>query len=341
MRAASITAPGSITVVDHDAPRAAGDLVVVRVLVAPLCTESKDRRAGRLGTDLGHEAAGVVVDAGTSQLVAVGQRVVVMPQFACGACWVCRQGDHIHCPNQRDVLTESGSAHGTGTIAQYVLKPDWLLLPVPDDIPLEHAAMACCGFGPTFTAHHRLRTSALDIVAVSGSGPVGLGAVAQSVLRGARTVVVEAHPFRAALARELGADTVIDPMLGSVAEELRNVDGRGPDAGIETSGAPGAAGALVAGIRPLGRVGIVAWTEAVQLPNLVPLGVEIHGCWHWNHQVHLEEMWRTIRRAHDAIDLIITHRFALEDIAVAMDLQDTGACGKVLVHPFGADEVTA
>jgi len=337
MRAANIVGEGRVVVVDQAAPTARGDLVVVQILIAPLCTENKDRRGGRVGTDIGHEAAGVVVDAGASSLVTVGQRVIVMPQLGCGRCWMCRQGDHIYCRTPRDVLAETGSEHGTGTLAQYIVKPDWLLLPVPDDIPLDHAVMACCGFGPTFTAHERIGTDALDIVAVSGAGPVGLGGIVQSRVRGAETIAVETHPYRADLARRLGATRVIDPITESVSEILGAIAGRGVDAGIETSGAPGAAAALAGGIRPRGDLSIVAWTDQVTLPNLVPLGLDVHGCWHWNHQRHLEEMWRTIRRAGSAIDTMVTHRAPLEDIADAMDVQDSGECGKFLLYPFGIE----
>ncbi len=334
MRAANIVGEGEVVVVDQAAPTARGDLVVVQILIAPLCTENKDRRAGRVGTDIGHEAAGIVVDAGASSLVSAGQRVVVMPQFACGRCWMCQQGDHIYCRTPRDVLAETASEHGTGTLAQYIVKPDWLLLPVPDYIPLDRAVMACCGFGPTFTAHERIGTDALDVVAVSGAGPVGLGGIVQSRVRGAETIAIEAHPYRAELARRLGASRVIDPSVEPVAEILGGVAGRGVDAGIETSGAPGAAAALASGIRPRGDLSIVAWTDQVALPNLVPLGLDVHGCWHWNHERHLEEMWRTIRQAGAAIDTMVTHRAPLEDIAAAMDVQDSGECGKVLLYPF-------
>jgi L-iditol 2-dehydrogenase len=194
MRAGAITGVDQVVVVDRPDPVARGDVVVVQILVAPLCTEFKARRSGSAADHLGHEAAGVVVDPGSSTLVQAGDRVVVMPQFACGRCWLCQRGEHIHCPNQRDVLAETGSAFGLGTVAQFVLKPDWLLLKVPDDISLEHAAMACCGFGPTFTAHQRLASSVLDTVVVSGCGPVGLGAVTQGVTRGSRVRCTPSGP---------------------------------------------------------------------------------------------------------------------------------------------------
>lgn len=341
MRAAEITGPGRVEVRDQPDPRGAADLVVVRILIAPLCTEFKSRREGAIAKRLGHEAAGVVVDPGTSDRVRVGDRVVVMPQYACGRCWLCQRGDHIHCQQQRDVLAETGSTHGTGTIAQYVIKPDWLLITVPDDISLEHAAMACCGFGPTFTAHRRLRTSALDTVVVSGCGPVGLGAVIQGRTLGARVLALETQPYRSELALELGATEVLDPREGDVVERIRDqTGGRGASGGVETSGAPMAAGLLARTIRVRGRLAVVAWTPETTFPAMVPAGLEIHGCWHWSHQRHLAEMWAMIRAAGPAIDTMITHRMPLEQVSEAMDLQDAGRCGKILLYPFESKGVS-
>jgi threonine dehydrogenase-like Zn-dependent dehydrogenase len=338
MKAAALTEPGRVELVDRDMPRAGGDLVVVKILIAPMCTEFKDRRAGVVNDVLGHEAAGVVVDAGTSRRVAAGDRVVVMPQYGCGVCWLCTSGEHIYCPNQRDVLKESGSPYGTATYTEYILKPDWLLLPVPADIGLRDAALTCCGLGPTFTAHTRMATSALESVVVSGSGPVGLGGIVHAATRGAQVAAIETQPYRAALAERLGAALVVDPR-DEVAEQqlVEWSGGRGVDAAIETSGAPTAPGLLARSLRRFGRLAVVAWGQEVTLPPLVPLGLDVVGCWHWNHQRYAEEMWTTVRAAGERLSAMVTHEFPLDDVSAAMDLQDTGNCGKVLLYPHGDD----
>jgi L-iditol 2-dehydrogenase len=335
MRAAAITGVGHVEVLDQPVPSAQDDLVVVKVLAVPMCTESKQRKSGRISTALGHEAAGIVVDAGTSHRVAVGDRVVVMPNFACGKCALCLAGDHIYCQNQRDVLAETGQSFGTATYAEYLIKPDWLLVPVPDDVPLVHAALACCGLGPSFTAAQRTRVDALGAFVVSGCGPVGLGAVIQGVTRKARTIAIEAHPYRAQLALALGAERVIDPMTSNVPDEVRSLVPDGADAAIETSGAPTAASAVAQSLRVGGRMGIVSWGNDIALPPLPPLGIGVYGCWHWNHQRHTDEMFSIIRSASALLDTFITHIMPLEAVSEAMDLQDTGNCGKVILLPHG------
>ena len=341
MRVAQTTDRGSVDLVEQDMPRAVGDLVVVEVLVAPMCTEFKKRQGHVADHALGHEAVGVVVDAGGSRRVSVGDRVAVMPHYGCGRCSLCTSGDYMHCLDQRDVLRETGQRSGTATYAEYLLKPDWLLLPIPDDISLIHAAMACCGFGPTFGALERMRVDALDTLLVSGCGPVGLGAVVQGVTRGARVIAIETHPYRAELARRLGAEQVIDPLADDVVTRVHELTGRGADAALETSGAPGAAGALARATRRRGRLSVVAWGTDVTLPPLVPLGLDIFGVWHWNSLSLAEEMWRSIRQAGQLIDLMVTHLLPLDDVAEAMDIQDTGRCGKIMLLPHGLETVSS
>ena len=131
MKACELAPGGKVMIVDRPEPCAAGNIVKVQVTITPMCTEFKDRRAGAPSDVLGHEAAGVVVDPADSKLVREGDHVVVMPGYGCGRCSLCTTGEHIFCRSQRDVLAETGSRYGTATYAEYLIKPDWLLLPVP------------------------------------------------------------------------------------------------------------------------------------------------------------------------------------------------------------------
>ena len=339
MKAAAITGPGQIEIVERPIPVASGDLVVVKILVAPMCTENKARKAGDVTDVLGHEAAGIVVDAGSSVRVAVGDRVVVMPQNSCGRCRYCVSGEHVYCQSPRDPLAESGQAYGVAMFAQYVLKPDWLLLPVPEDISLEHAAAAGCLLGPSFNAAERMGLTAADILMVSGCGPVGLGAIANGLSRGARVLALETHPFRQQLAADLGAE-VFDPTEPGCEQRIMDsTAGWGVTASIETSGVPSNPALLARVSARRARMSIVAWGLEIALPPIVPLGLDIYGCWHWNHQVKGQQMIETIRRSGPTLDRIVTHRFDLDDIAQAMDLQDTGSCGKVQLFPHGQEEL--
>ena len=173
VRVCTLTAGGKVALADRPEPQAAATIVKIQVEITPMCTEFKDRRARTVSDVLGHEATGVVVDPAGSKLVRAGDRVVVMPGNACGHCQVCAQGEHIYCRHPRDVLAETGSAAGTAAYADYMIKPDWLLLRIPADISLKHGSLACCGLGPGLSAMVRMRVTGQDTVLVSGCGPVG------------------------------------------------------------------------------------------------------------------------------------------------------------------------
>lgn len=329
-----LTAEGRAEAVERPMPKAHGDIVTVRVDVAPMCTEFRARGDGSAHDCLGHEAAGVVTDAGGSTRVRVGDRVVVMPQFGCGTCTYCLQGDHIYCLSPRDVRAETGSVTGIATYAQYVLKPDYLLLPVPDDITLEHAAAACCLLGPSLHATARMNVGVMDTVLIGGAGPVGLGAIINARFRGARVLVLEANPYRQELARRLGAE-VFDPFDADGDATIAAATRGGITSAIETSGVSSVPARLAGLVRRLGQIAIIAWGNDVVLPPLVPTGLSVHGCWHWNHVRLADQMWATIRGSREALALVTTHHFDLVDADAAMDVQQGGQCGKVFLHPHG------
>jgi L-iditol 2-dehydrogenase len=211
MKVVSITGPRQAALVEKPMPVIKEDFALIKIEVAPMCTEYKAYANGWTGDNLGHEAAGEVVEVAQPGRVKVGDRVVVMPQYPCGKCALCQAGDYIHCEHTVNPLEICESPNGTATYAQYMIKQDWLLVPIPDEMSYDHAAMACCGLGPTFGAMQRMHVDAFDTLLVTGLGPVGLGAVINGLYRGAKVIAVESHPYRARLARELGVMAVINP----------------------------------------------------------------------------------------------------------------------------------
>ena len=301
-----------------------------------MCTEWQSWRAGKPGGELGHEAVGVVIDAAQSTRFRVGDRVITMPHWGCGQCPACRSGDHIHCTEQRDLLAETGSSCGLGGYAQYLLKPDYLLYLVPDDISTDHAAMALCALGPSFTAMERMQVSPADTVLVSGCGAVGLGAVVNARTIGAKVIALELNPYRIELARALGAAHVLDPLAPDLLEQIRALTGGyGVDAAIETSNNAAVPPVVVELVRPRGRLSFVTWSGTVPVNRITGKGIDIVGCWHWNHDRSGPQMMQRVRDARPLLDLLTTHRFALGDVSEAFALQETGRCGKVLLYPNG------
>jgi len=341
MQVAAITGKRQAQLVEREKPHAWGDVVVVQIQVTPMCTEYKLYRDGHTTDVLGHEAAGEVVEVAQPGKVKVGDRVVVMPQYPCGSCSYCLAGDYVYCLNNLDILRLAGNSAGTATYAQYILKQDWLLIPIPDDMSYEHASMACCGLGPTFGAMQRMDVNAYDTVLITGMGPVGLGGVVNAVYRGAKVIAAEPHPYRRNLALELGAAAAIDPKDADAIQWILDLtDGKGVDKAVECAGTPEAQRFLIRAVRRRGQVAFVAEAGefTVHVSNdLLRKGLVVHGIWHWN-LADTPRMMHTIRAMKPLLDKMITHRFPLSRVQDAWELQMTGNCGKVLLYPWGGSE---
>ena len=334
MRVAAITGLRQASLIEKPTPRAKDDLVVVRIHATPMCTEYKAYAHGRPTDNLGHEAVGEVIEVAQSGRVKCGDRVVVMPLYACGRCMLCLAGDYIYCQQGRDVLQETGQPGGTATYAQYVVKPDWLLLPLPDDLSYLHGSMACCGLGATFGAMQALQVDAFDTVLLTGMGPVGLGGVINATARGARVIAVEGHPYRRRLATELGAEVALDPAdEATPATIMVLTKGVGVDKAVDCSGDASAQRLLINAARRRGQVAFVGESGALEIQvsqDMIRKGLSLRGSWHWN-LADTPRMLRTIRASGAKLDRLITHTFPLERVRDAWELQLTGACGKVVL----------
>src|SRR5687768_13552112 len=83
MQVVSITGERRCEVVERPEPKVAANFAKVKILAAPMCTEVRDYWCGRQTDCLGHEAAGVVVEAGPQCKIPVGTRVIAMPLHGC------------------------------------------------------------------------------------------------------------------------------------------------------------------------------------------------------------------------------------------------------------------
>ena len=337
MQVVAITGPGQVDLVERPDPAAKDDYVVVKVHTTPMCTEYKAFREGGVSDRLGHEAAGEVVEVARPGRVQVGDRVAVMPQAGCGRCRHCLAGDYIHCQHAPDALAATGNRAGTATYAQYLLKQDWLLVPIPEGIAYDHAGMACCGLGPTFGAMRRMAVSAPESVLITGMGPVGQGGVINGTARGARVIAVESHPYRARLARALGAEAVIDPGDPGALAQIRDLTGgEGADKGLDCSGTAAGQRLLIDAVRRRGQVAFIGESGDLHLHvsgDLLRKGLTLHGCWHYN-LADTRAVMELIRRSSERLEAFITHRFPMRRVQEAFALQLTGNSGKVVLHPW-------
>ncbi|HEU4714706.1 MAG TPA: alcohol dehydrogenase catalytic domain-containing protein [Pyrinomonadaceae bacterium] len=175
---------------------------LVRVLLSGICNTDLEIARGYAGFNgtIGHEFVGLVEESANRELV--GRRVVGEINAGCGECEMCRAGDSRHCP-QRTVL---GIVNRDGAHAEFLQLPDVNLLPIPDNIPDEHAAFteplaAACGI------LERVSIAKDDRVAVIGDGKLGLLCAQVVALSTAQTLLVGKHDPKLRIAARRGIET--------------------------------------------------------------------------------------------------------------------------------------
>jgi L-iditol 2-dehydrogenase len=337
VRRAAITGVRKAELVEVPDPSPKDDWTLVKVHVTPMCTEYKAFLAGHRADQLGHEAVGEVVGVAQPGRVKVGDRVIVLPQFPCGRCALCLAGDYVYCEESYDFAEFHGTAEGSAAFAQYLLKPDWLLHPIPDGMSYERASLTGCALAPSFGAFRRMGLDALGTVLVTGAGPVGLGAVVNALYFGARPIVVESVPYRVQRAKDMGVEHVLDPGDPDLVKKIRELTaGKGVDCAVECAGAVAAEQVCLQATRRRGRIAFVGESyEPLPVrvsPDLIRNGLTIHGSWHYRRQ-DVSEILKVIQRS-PLLDLLVSHVLPMSRIQDALELSASHQTAKVLLKPW-------
>jgi threonine 3-dehydrogenase len=181
----------------------------------------------------------------------------------------------------------------------------------------------------------------LTTVTVLGCGPIGLFAVGVArALGAAKVIAVEPNEFRRTLAKEMGADLLIDPTgEDPVAAVLAATEGRGAEIVLEMSGIPDV---VAQGTRMLahgGRMsllGLPAGPVSLDLTDQVIFKeARLFG-------VTGREIFRTWQQTSMLLGTgmvdarpVITHRFPLERFEEAFEVMRSGRSGKIILLPPG------
>jgi L-iditol 2-dehydrogenase len=342
MKRVVISGKRNSEIIDVAIPEVPPGWALVKTIVVPLCTEYKQYNTGKPNFPLGHEAAGEIVDVTGTNEINVGDRVVVMPQYPCGQCLLCLKGEYIHCEHILDLKKYNIDLNGADTFAQYILKPSWLLPKIPADISYEHAAMICCGLGPTFGAFKRMNLSSNDTVLITGLGPVGLGGIIHAISTGCRVIGITANRYRADLAKKIGAETVIDPGIKNIPEIIRELtNGNGADVSLDCAGNQSAQKILIASTKRNGKIAFIGESDNLNLhvsDDLIRNGLTLFGIWHYNMN-DIPALFKIVIDNKKLLDIMITHFFPFNKIEEAWELQSGRQCGKLIVYPWDMPDV--
>ncbi|WP_231187611.1 2,3-butanediol dehydrogenase [Haladaptatus sp. DYF46] len=211
----------------------------------------------RLPITIGHEMGGTVTEVGESVDIDVGTHAVVNPIIWCGECRYCDEGEYRLCESGGFI----GLSGGGGGFAENIVVSAEKIVPVPDGIPAHLAALV----EPFTVGVHAVQRSGLgagDSVAVFGSGPIGLTVVQAAVAAGANPVFVsEPKANRRSLAKECGADEVIDPTDTNPVETIRKHTDGGADVSFEVAGVEPSVNQSLAAVKSGGTTTIVSIFE--------------------------------------------------------------------------------
>ena len=219
------------------------------------------------GDVLGHEAMGVVVEAGPDTGgLAPGDRVVIPFNISCGSCWMCLRTLYAQCETTQVRDQGKGAAlfgytslYGSvpGGQAEYLRVPQAQFGPVkiPPDTPDEQFLYLSDVLPTAWQAVEYAGPPDGGTLAVLGLGPVGQLAARIARVRGVpRVIGVDGVPERRAAAEPFGVETVDPGDVGNTASALIEMTGgRGPDAvidavGMEAHGYDEGKAAMIAGI---------------------------------------------------------------------------------------------
>ena len=215
MKAAVFYGKEDLRVLDIERPHAGAGEVVLKVHACGICGTDMhifdgDEGAAPtpVGTVLGHEFAGEVVEVGAGvSSVKVGDRASVDPNKLCGSCDFCRSGIGHFCEHMIGIGTTVN-----GGFAEYCVVPESQVYRFDASLSYEMAAMtepvACCLHGIDLCA---IKPGAT--VLVIGGGMIGLLMLQLARLSGAaKLILIEPIAEKREAAKRLGADVTIDPM---------------------------------------------------------------------------------------------------------------------------------
>ena len=337
MRVLNIHGVGDVRLDPRDPPKAGDNDVIVKVKACGICGSDLsyikhggiNRKEGGV-TPIGHEAAGEVIAVGKAvEGVQIGQRVVINPM-------------------QTSTFIGSGGPEGAFTDEVLVgdAKVGDSLLPIPDDLPFEVAALA----EPMAVALHgvnRAQVKPGDKVVVFGCGPIGLAMVLWLVDRGVTDVVaLDLAPERLERAKALGARVVVNPAKEDVRAALiaahgtARVFGReaaGTDAYIDAAGGPTIINDVIKMAKQHAKLVVTAaYMKPVEVNFSAMLTTEMSITTAVGYPDEMPEVVAALPRLREKAASLISHRYGFDDVIEALGVAGTPQSAKVMIDFEGA-----
>ncbi|MBX5467406.1 MAG: NDMA-dependent alcohol dehydrogenase [Firmicutes bacterium] len=320
--------------------------VLVRMVVSGLCHSDEHLREGDLNARYpivgGHEGSGVVEAVGPNVTrVKPGDHVVCSFIPSCGTCRWCSTGHQNLCDLGASIAIgnmldgtfrmhargqDIGGMCLLGTFSERIVVPEYSVVRIENDIPLDVAAMVSCGVTTGWGAvTYAANTRAGETLVVYGVGGVGMNVVQGAKMAGCRYIVaVDPQESKRRWAKEFGA-THTCATYGEAQQLVTDLTwGQGADKAIITAGVVDAE-MVTAAFNVVGKLGTVVVVGlsafdalTVQVPGMLLTVMEkrIVGSLFGsaNPQSDIPYMLHLYRAGKLKLGELITKRYRLEDI---------------------------
>jgi len=260
MKALVISEPGRAHIEDVPEPATRAGEALLRVRRVGLCGSDLNSFRGRnplvtFPRIPGHEVSATIVSLNEQYSdFTVGMDVTLSPYTSCGQCASCRNGRKNACKRN-----ETMGVQRNGALTEYISVPIEKLYAA--SLNLEEL----CLVEPLTVGFHaaaRARVTEADTVAIFGCGGVGLGAVAASAHRGAKTIAIDVDDAKLAIAQKAGAAHLIHSQRETLSTALAALTNElGPSVVIEAVGTPNTFLAAVEEVAFTGRVVYVGYAK--------------------------------------------------------------------------------
>lgn len=369
MRAAVLRETGSpLTIEEVELDEPGPGEVRVRIEAAGVCHSDLHYVLGdlpaRLPIVVGHEGAGVVEALGpqTAGRVAVGDRVALQWRPRCGECDACVAGNPVLCRYGRVLATTNGLMDGTSRLhagggsgetlyhlmgvscfAEQVVVSETSVLPIPDEVPTEVAAISACavitGVGAVLNAVDDVAGRPLLVI---GTGGVGVAAVMGADLVGAGPVIaVDVDPSRLELARSVGATHTLDAREGDVVQRVLDLTaGTGVPWALDAVGSPDTMRQAVDALAPGGTLVAVGLnrpdaTVALPINDLVQRQKRVVGALYGasNPRLDLPRLFSLYASGRLPLDRLVGARRPLSEVNEALAGLRGGGAGRTILVP--------
>lgn len=314
--------------------------VLLKVKACGICGTDVKIRDGLVAAPIvvlphvpGHEVAGEVVEAGCDVAdFHPGDRVTVYCYITCGECVHCRTGRENLCLNLKRLGFEV-----YGGFADYLVVGARQLLHVGPDMPFEQAAVLGDAVAvPYHAIRQQAKAQVGDRLLIVGLGGLGIHAVQIAKAAGAEIIAADIRHEKLDLAREYGADHVLDPRQGDpLSTVLELTDGIGVDAVIENVGSAESIAWTLPATKNGGKLVIVGYSPGKPFP-CDSMGMHYH---EWE---ILGSRLSTKQDLAEVIDLVqrglikplVTRQFPLEAINEALEeLARDEILGRAVIIP--------